>query len=367
MKLYCEKALVQNAVSAVARAVPAKSTNPALEGILLEADGDGNVVVTGFDMKMGIRASFQADVQEAGRIVLPSRLFGEIIRKMPDDRVSFVEKGLAVHLSCGLASFDLMGLDPEEYPELPEVEEEDALRISQSRLRSMIGQTIFAVSQDEVRPVHTGALFDLEDGTLTVVAVDGFRLALRKEKVGVAGRLSFIVPGSALAEAERICRDTEETVGICLGEKHVLFRFGDSVLVSRRLEGTFLDYKAAVPKDNPIRLTADRKELLESVERTAILLTEKLKSPIRCVMGEDVIDITARAAVGNAHDVCRAEGDGGGMEIGFNNRYMMDALRTAPCERVTLALKNPNSPCVITPADGDGGFVFMVLPVRLKA
>lgn len=366
MRFYAEKALMQNAVVNVGRAVASKSPNPALEGILVEASADGEVTMTGFDMRMGIRASFPADVYEPGRIVLPSKLFGEIIRRMPDDSISFSEERKMVHLSCGLATFDLTGMDAEEFPSLPDVEGGDALRLNQAKLKSMINQTSFAVSQDEMRPVHTGVLFDLEGGSLTAVATDGFRLAMRKEAVDEDGNLSFVVPGNALNEVERMCRDGEDSVEVRVGTKHILFRFEDSVLITRRLDGQFLDYKKAVPRDQPVVMTVERKILLSSVERASIVLTDKLKSPLRCVMGDDSIDLTTRTTVGVAHDVCYAEGDGGGMEIGFNNRYMMEALRMAPCDKLKLGLRNANSPCVITPADGEEEFTFMVLPVRLK-
>ena len=368
MKFHCEKALIQGALSVAARAVSLKSTIPALEGLLLEAEDTGAVFVTGYNQETGIRSSFQADVIEGGSLVLPARLLGEIVRKMPDYTVLFQEEKLKVHLSCGMSEFDLMGIDPEDFPELPTVEYQNSFSLPQQALRSMIGQTLFAVSQDESRPIHTGALFVVDDEGFTMVTVDGFRLALRREPVEDRnGSFEFVVPGASLAEVERICRDSGDPAYIHQGTRHILFKIDETVLITRRLEGDFLAWRQAIPRNNPIKLTVDRRQLLSCIERVSLIVSEKLKSPLRCVMGEDSIDITTRTAVGAAHDCCPAEGNGGGMEIGFNNRYMMDALKAAPDDQVVLELSSPITPCVIVPKEGEETFLFMVLPVRLKS
>ena len=368
MKFHCEKALIQNAISTASRAVSLKSTIPALEGLLLEAESEGTIQITGYNQETGIRSSFSAEVDESGSLVLPARLLGEIIRKMPDDIVLFQEDDLKVHMACGMSEFDLMGIDPEDFPELPTVDYQNSLTLSQETLRSMIGQTLFAVSQDESRPVHTGALFDVEEDTLTMVAVDGFRLALRREPVEEKnGSFQFVVPGASLAEVERICRETSDPVSIHQGSRHILFHIDDTILITRRLEGEFLAWKQAIPRNNPIKLNVDRRLFLSCIERVSLIVSDKLKSPLRCVLGNDSIDITTRTALGNAHDCCPAAGNGNGMEIGFNNRFMMDALRAAPSDQVVLEMSSAVTPCIIVPAEGEENFLFMVLPVRLKS
>ena len=214
MKFSCEKALLQNAILTASRAVSPKSTIPALEGLLLEAEDSGTVFLTGYNQETGIRSAIQADVTEAGSMVLSARLFGEIVRKMPDDTLLFQEDALKVHIACGMSEFDLMGIDPEDFPELPTVEYQNSLSIPEQTLRAMIGQTLFAVSDDESRPVHTGSLFVVDEEGLTMVAVDGFRLALRREPVTEKnGTFEFVVPGASLSEVEKICRETDELVG----------------------------------------------------------------------------------------------------------------------------------------------------------
>ena len=368
MKFTCEKALLQSAILTASRAVSPKSTIPALEGLLLEAEDSGTVFITGYNQETGIRSAVQADVQETGSMVLPARLFGEIIRKMADDTVIFQEENLKVHISCGMSEFDLMGIDPEDFPELPNVEYQNSLEIPEQTLRAMIGQTIFAVSQDESRPVHTGTLFVVDEDGLTLVAVDGFRLALRREPVlKKNGDFQFVVPGASLSEVEKICRETDEPVSIHQGTRHVLFKIGSTILISRRLEGEFLAWRQAIPRHNPVKVTANTKQLLACMDRVSLIVSEKLKSPLRCVIGDGEIDITTKTAIGTAHDCCPVEGNGGGLEIGFNNKYMMDALKAAPMEKVRLELSSPITPCIIVPAEGEENFLFMVLPVRLKA
>lgn len=368
MKFSCEKALLQSAIAVTSRAVAQKSSIPALEGLLLRAGQD--LTISGYNMSTGIRTKISADVGQEGEIVLNARLFGDIIRRMPDDMVTFsADERQMVHLSCGDADFDILGLSAADYPDLPEVEDEYAVTIQQKVLRAMIEETSFAVSTNESRPVHTGALFEIGERGLTMVAVDGFRLAVRREPLEQlsGGAFSFVAPGAALNEVKSICGDTEDTASVTLGKRHILFEVGDTELICRRLEGEFLDYKNAIPRSNPISVTAETKSLIESIDRVSVVISDKLKSPVRCVFDHDKVMLSAKTGNGEAKDVCRLSGDGGGLEIGFNNRYLMEALRYAPADTVKIELNTGVSPAIIVPTDEKGNFLYMVLPVRLKS
>lgn len=368
MKFSCEKALLQNAISVTSRAVAQKSSIPALEGLLLHA-GEGGLTVSGYNMQTGIRAKVSAGVEEAGEIVLNARLFGDIIRRMPDDSVTFTaNEKLQVRLRCGDADFEIPGLSSADYPDLPEVEDEYAVSMQRKVLRAMIEEVAFAVSTNESRPVHTGALFEIGEGCLTMAAVDGFRLAVRKEPLEKleGGAFSFVAPGSALNEVKSICGDVEDLAEITLGRRHILFAVGDVELICRRLEGEFLDYRNAIPKKNPIAVTVEAKALMESIDRVSVVISDKLKSPVRCHFMEGKVLLSAKTANGEAKDVCRLEGDGDGLEIGFNNRYLMDALRFAPADTVRVELNTGVSPAILVPTDETDRFLYMVLPVRLK-
>ncbi|MBQ2739705.1 MAG: DNA polymerase III subunit beta [Oscillibacter sp.] len=368
MKFSCEKVLLQSAISVAGRAVAPKSSIPALEGLLLHVAEQ--VTVSGYNMQTGIRTAVPAQVSAQGDIVLNARLFGDIIRRMPDDIVVFTaDDKLTVHLSCGDSDFDISGISAADYPELPEVEDEYGMSIQQKTLRDMIDQTAFAVSTNEARPVHTGALFEIGDAGLTMVAVDGFRLAYRKEPLEnlQGGAFSFVAPGSALNEVKNICGDTDDLAHVTLGKRHLLFEVGATQLICRRLEGEFLDYKRAIPRNNPISILAETKDLIRSIDRVSVVISDKLKSPVRCSFEHDKVYLSAKTGNGEAKDVCTVSGDGQGLEIGFNNRYLMEALRYAPADTVKIELNTGITPAIIVPANGEDNFLYMVLPVRLKS
>ena len=367
MKFSCEKALLSAAVSVTSRAVAVKSSIPAMEGILIKAGSE--LRLTGYNLETGIQARVPSEITQTGSLVLPARLFGEIVRNLPDDMVVVSSQEYTVHIQCGPSKYKILATDAEEFPELPSVDQQNSLTIGQNVLRSMINQTLFAVSDNESRPVHTGSLFEIEGDSLTVVSVDGYRLALRREKVDErtgADAFSFVVPGAALGEVEKICSG-EEPVTVIQGARHILFRTGDNLLVCRRLEGEFLAYRNAIPRNNTIQVECAGRALLTSIDRVSLIISEKLKSPLRCVFGDGVVDITTKTAIGDAADQCPIEGDGQGLEIGFNNKYLKDALKAAPAERLRLEFTSGVAPCVILPAEGEENFIYMVLPVRLKA
>ena len=368
MKFSCEKALLQAAISTTSRAVSPKSSIPALEGILLEAGSD--LRLTGYNLETGIRTIVPADIREEGTLVLGARLFGEIVRKLPDDIVTVQSENYMVNIKCGMSEFNILGTDPEEFPELPTVEYQNSLILPQSRLKAMISQTLFAVSDNESRPIHTGSLFEVDSEGLTIVSVDGYRLALRHESIDKkegAETFSFVVPGAALSEVEKICSDVDEPASVTQGARHVMFKVGDTMLVSRRLEGEFLAYRQAIPRNNTIHVEGDTRALLSSIDRVSLIISDKLKSPLRCVFDSNLLKISTKTAIGDAYDECPLSGDGGGLEIGFNNKYLMDALKAAPADKVRLELTTGVSPCVILPTEGEENFLYMVLPVRLKA
>lgn len=316
MKFSCEKALLQAAISTTSRAVSPKSSIPALEGILLEAGSD--LRLTGYNLETGIRTIVPADIREEGTLVLGARLFGEIVRKLPDDIVTFQSENYMVNIKCGMSEFNILGTDPEEFPELPTVEYQNSLILPQSRLKAMISQTLFAVSDNESRPIHTGSLFEVDSEGLTIVSVDGYRLALRHESIDKkegAETFSFVVPGAALSEVEKICSDVDEPASVTQGARHVMFKVGDTMLVSRRLEGEFLAYRQAIPRNNTIHVEGDTRALLSSIDRVSLIISDKLKSPLRCVFDSNLLKISTKTAIGDAYDECPLSGDGGGLEI----------------------------------------------------
>ena len=367
MKFVCEKAVLVSAISVASRTVALKSAIPALEGILVKA-GE-TLQFSGYNLETGITVTVPADIQEPGTCILPARLFFEIVRKLPDDAVSVsVDENLQISIHCGISSFSITAKDAESYPDLPSVEQASAVSIPQRALKELISGTIFSVSENQARPVHTGCLFEVEGDQITVVAVDGYRLALRRYRFDspVSEPLRFVAPAAALKEVERILADSDEPASFLLGSKHILFTMGDATLICRLLEGEFLDWRRVVPANNPIHLTANVEQLTASIERVSLIVSEKLKSPVRCSFGENRADFRTVTTIGAAHDVCPMAGDGKELEIGFNCRYLLEALRAIPTPETTLELSNSLSPVVMTPTDGGNQYAYMVLPVRLK-
>ena len=363
MKFCCEKNRLASAVSNVSRAVSSRTALQALEGILIKAQGD-SLTLTGYDLELGITTTIPADVQEAGEAVISAKLFGDMIRKLEGTEVSFEcdEKMLTV-IRGGLSEFTILGTDPADYPELPKLSDSDSLTIPQATLKSMIEQTQFAISQNDAKPVHTGSLFDVMPDSLTLVSVDGYRMAVRRERADTGIETRFVVPGKTLAEIAKLLSpdlpDEEEPKNavISVSRKHVLANIGEYSVISRLLDGEFLDYQAAIPQGHSTQVTIGTRELIGAVDRASLLISDRLRSPFR---------LSCSTSLGKAYDKVPCQIEGEELEMGFNNKYVLDALRAADCDRLCLQIGGPLSPMKIVPPEGDG-FLFLVLPVRLKS
>lgn len=368
MKFTCEKNELAAAISVASRTVAAKNPIPDLEGILLRADAF--LHLTGYNMETGITVKVDAQISETGKCVLPARLFFDIIRKLPDDTVTVTQDdSMKISIRSGATSFNIMAIsDGEDYPELPDVEYENGIRIPGIALKELISGTIFSVSDKQARPIHTGCLVEVSDDTIIMVAVDGFRLARRswhaEEPIGRT--MKFVVPAAALREVEKMLDDPDMEAIFTLGTKNILFEAGNATLICRLLEGEFLDWRRVVPTDNPVKLVGDVSVLTNSIERVGLIINEKIKSPVRCIFSENVADFRTVTTIGAAHDCCSLAGDGKDIELGFNCKYLLDALRAVPTDEVTLEISNGLSPIVLTPADDKYDFAYMVMPVRLK-
>ncbi len=369
MIVSCEKYVLQSACSISARATASKSPIQALEGLLLEANGS-NLKITGYDLKEGIYTNIPADVKQAGSVVLGARFLGEMLRRLPDGVITITtDEKENVNVRCGKSEFNFMGITPDDYPEIPEVDGLNNISLPQSILRSMITQTLFAVSGNDIRPVYTGTLFEIEENMLTLVSVDGYRLAKRTEKLESAQmeNCQFVVPGSALSDIERICSDDEGDVRITVGAKHISFSIGDTVVISRRLEGEFLNYRKSIPDNFKYEIKIERADFMSTIDRVALIINEKNSSPVRMTFNDGNIDCLCITPIGKAEDICPCEGNGEGLEIGFNDRYMMDALKAAGKDELLVCINSASSPCIIKAADGTENFTYMILPVRLRA
>ena len=367
MRFTCEKSMLVQSLNIASRAVASKSSLTVIEGILCRAEKD--LSFTGYNMETGITYVVEADISDPGRCILPARLFGDIIRRLPEGPVTVVvDESYKVSIRAGYASFTISAENADDYPELPDVSAGRSISIPQQKLKELISGTIFAVSENQGRPIHTGVKFEVEENSISAIAVDGFRLARRTyHPENPTGRnLSFVVPAAGLKEVEKILSDSEDEAGFSLGTKHILFEIGNATLVCRLLEGDFLDWRRVVPTNCPIKLCAHVSDLASSIERVGLIVSEKYKSPVRCVFSNQVLLLKTNTTIGAAEDRCTIAGDGGELEIGFNVRYLADALRVIPSEEVVLELTNGLSPIVLTPAEDKYDYSYMVLPVRIK-
>ena len=367
MRFTCEKSMLVTGLNIAGRTVAQKSSRSVLEGILCRA-GDG-LSLTGYNMETAITYQIDAEITDAGVCILPAKLFGDIIRRQPEGPVTVVvDENYKVSIRAGYASFTISAESAEDYPELPDVNAGSSIMIPQNVLKELISGTIFAVSENQGRPIQSGVKFEVSDDSISAIAVDGFRLARRTwhPEGGTGRELSFVVPAPGLKEVEKILTDSEEEAAFMLGSKHILFQIGGATLICRLLEGEFLDWRRVVPTNCPIKLVANVGDLSSSIERVGLIVSEKYKSPVRCVFSDQVLQLRTNTTIGAAEDRCAIAGDGKELEIGFNVRYLADALRVIPSEEVVLELTNGLSPIVLTPAEEKYDYSYMVLPVRIK-
>lgn len=366
MKFTVNKSDITEAVSNIQRAVSTKTSIPALEGILLSANETG-LELCAYDLELGITTVIPAFVMEPGKAVLSAKLFSDIVRRTPAETVtvSVDEKNMAT-LESGYSRFSIIGIPAEEFPELPKLSDSTQISLPGALLKSMIRQTLFAIAESDAKPIHQGSLFSLENGILDVVSVDGYRLAVRREPMDFSEDLSFVVPGKTLSELLKLIKDSEEPVEISAGRRHILFKIDNYTVISSLLEGEFLNYKAAIPPESQTEVVLKTREAIDSVERVSLLITDRLKSPIRCLFDNNEVKLNCTTSMGRASDQLDVEMTGQSVEIGFNNRYLLEALRNTECDEVKVQLGGPLSPMKVVPKEGDS-FLFLVLPVRLKS
>ena len=291
MKIICDKTLLSAAIDGVSRAVTPRSTIPALEGILLKAEGF-NLTLTGYDMELGIVTTIEANVLEAGDIVLNAKLLNDMVRRMPAGQISIsVADNGKTTIQGGVAQFEIQSMPAADFPQLPNTGAEDTLTIQTGVFRDMIERTLYAVSQDEKRPAHTGELFEIEPDHLTVVALDGFRLAIVDREVKANKEIRIIVPGKTMNEVLRLlANDDEAEVHISANRRYIVFNTAGYTIMSRLIEGEFLNYKNVIPNGSRTQAVLDTKGFIETIERASLIITERLKNPLRITFTDPLPD-----------------------------------------------------------------------------
>lgn len=367
MKILCDKQTLLGAVTNVSRAVLGnKAILPALEGILMRANHN-SLFLAGYNSEMAITTTIEVSVTEPGDIVLPSKLFNDIVRKLPGDTVELtVDERLAVNVRSGSSDFHIMGISASEYPEIPTVNDATGVLLPQDTLHNMIRQTIFAVSSTDERPVHKGILFDMDGGVLNLVAVDGSRLALRSESINNTDSMHFVVPGRTLQEVMRLLTpDDGGMISLSVGRRHIIMEINGYAVISKLLDGEFLPYQRAIPQTTTTTVIINTREFIDAVDRASLIINDRLKSPIICRLEENAVTVMCNTPMGRAMDVVLASIVGPGEEMGFNSQYLLDALKNTESDEVKLEINGALSPLKIVPVAGNS-FLFLVMPVRMK-
>ena len=364
MKFICDRNVLSNAVAGVSKAVTQRSSVPVLEGILCKAEGFA-LTLTGYDLEMGITTTVEANVLEPGETVLPAKLLGDMVRRLSSDEVEItcLDTGVAT-VKGGITEFDIMTLNPGDFPALPNPGADQTLDIDTADLQEMVETTLYAVSTDDKKPAHTGELFAIEPEKLTVVALDGYRLAIIEKPVKAAKEISIIIPAKTLSEVVKLFGEEDGVVHVAANRRFVVFSNEKYTVISRLIEGEFLDYKRVIPEGFKTRVTVDVRDFVNTIERASLIITERLKNPLRITFDGN-ITVRCQTTLGKVVDELPAEMEGESVEIGFNNRYLLDALRYSRCDKVVMEISGPLSPVKVTAKDG-GDFLFLVLPVRFK-
>lgn len=366
MKFLCSRDILNNTLNIVSKAVSSHSSMAVLEGILIKASANKIEIVSN-DLEMGIESSFEADVKEEGQVVINAKMFINIIKNLSSDVVS-VEVGekFLTTIKSGNAKFEIMGLNPSEFPELPIINHDYSVSISKNMLRDMITRTVFAVYKKEDRPVLRGCLMEIEKNEIKMVALDGYRLAFRKYNIEEeCEKKRFIIPEKALLELSKLLKDEDEKIIINATSKHAVFIDDNYKLVTRLIEGEYMNYDALIKRDFPYNIECPVYDLMNSVYRASLIVINDItKCPVKMHIGGDNINISCETSIGYVDDNIEVSTGDEDLVMGFNSTFILEALRACDEERVILKLKGSKEPLIIAPTQGDD-FIYLVLPVKI--
>ena len=370
MKIICYKDKLIKALNSVVKGVASKTTMPILEGILIQTN-DNEIKLTTNDLEIGIEYIMDCEVKEQGSTVVNAIMFSEIIRKLPDTEIyiSVNDKNL-LEIECEGSLYKLATMNPDEFPELPKIEIENSIEVEQNTLKNMIRKTIFAVSNEESRPIFTGCLFEIENNKLSVVAVDGFRLALRNIYLNKqTNDFKAVIPGKTLNEVNKIISDSFEPIKIGVAKNQALFEMDNCKIVTRILDGEFLNYKNVIPSNWETRMKVNKSSLQNSFERISLIsastIEKEKKYPVKVQVDIGKITISCTNQTGDAKEELFVATEGKNLEVGFNPKYFLDSLKAIDDEEVYVEFGSSISPCLIKSIDNND-YTYMILPIRLK-
>ena len=371
MKIVCEKDKMLKAINSVVKGVASKTTMPILEGILIQTN-DNQIKLTTYDLEIGIEYLMDCEIQEQGSIVVNAIMFSEIIRKLPDTQINIsLNNQNLLEIECEGSLYKLATMNPDEFPELPKIDIENSIEIEQNLLKIMIRKTIFAVSSEENRPIFTGCLFEITDNKLNVVAVDGFRLAWKTNYLSTkSNNFSAVIPGKTLNEVNKIISDSFDTIKIGVSKNQALFEMENCKIVTRLLDGEFLNYSSVIPQNWETRIRVNKNDLQNCFERIILISSSSMekekKYPVKVTIDIGKVTISCTNQTGDAKEELYISTEGKNLEVGFNPKYFLDALKVIEDEEIFIDLGTNISPCVIRPVEENGDYTYMILPIRMK-
>ena len=370
MKFICEREKLLKAINSVVKGASSNTTMPILEGILIQTN-DNEIKLTTYDLEIGIEYVIESEIEEQGSTVVNALMFSEIIRKLPDTQISIVlnENNLLV-IECEGSLYKLATMNPEEFPELPKINIENSIQLDQRTLKSMVRKSIFAVSIEENRPIFTGCLFEINENKLNVVAVDGFRLAWTSNFLeNKSTNFKAVIPGKTLNEVNKILSDSYDYIKIGVSKNQALFEMENCKIVTRLLDGEFLNYKSVIPQNWETRIRVNKKDIQECFERISLIsasIAEKEKKyPVKVKIEVGKVTISCTNQTGDAKEELYIETEGKELEAGFNPKYFLDALKVIDDEEIFIDFGTNISPCVIRPIENED-YSYMILPIRMK-
>lgn len=366
MIFTAERSALLDAVSKLQRVVGSKTSMPVLEGILLSAE-QGKVTLIAYNLEMGMKKEIYAKCDEPGDIVIGARLLSDILRKMNGMQVVIsADERLNCNIKCGGATFDIMGMAAADFPEIPSVGEAKSIMIEGKTLAQMVKGTIFATAQNEgAKPVFTGISVTIENGTMQFVAIDGYRLAIRKEKVDISGEFSFILTGRSIGEAVKLIDENTEQVEMEVGERQIILKINGYEVISRLIEGEFVNYRKTIPSGYTQRVVVNTRELIDTIERVSLLISESFSTPVRCYFNELNVVFTCATTEGRSTETFNTQLEGEHFEIGLNSRYLLEALKAVETEKVQILFNGGNVGVIMSPPEGDE-YLYMIMPMRLR-
>lgn len=364
MKIVCTKSNLLNGVQTVSKAVPNKTTMSILECILVEA-ADNKIKLTANDMELGIETVIEGDIVESGTIALDAKIFFEIVRKLPDNDITIeTDPSFKTVITCEKAKFVIIGKSGEDFSYLPEIERNDSLIVSQFTLKEVIRQTIFSIADNENNKLMTGELFEIDNDTLKVVSLDGHRISIRK--IGLKNSYDHkkvVVPGKTLSEVSKILSgDMDKDVNIFFTDKHILFEFNNTLVVSRLIEGEYFKIDQMLSSDYETKIKMNKRELLDCIDRATLLVKEGDKKPVIIDVKDTSMQLKMNSTVGSMDEDIDIEKEGKDLKIGFNPKFLIDALRVIEDEDILIYMVNPKAPCFIK--DEKESYIYMILPVN---